>query len=426
MPRIKSEMFEEYVKIADKVGLTKMAEDSAELKKYKDSVDARMGSDDISTIEALYGVKSEDQEYEFSIMEQAHPNSVIIAPSYDKMDGLIENNIEQHNVMVNLTLKMPTGNHTNHKYAQSDLVMELVRVANEMDARNQEELYKLADECLADIQAATDKDTLQKEALPSMEDIKNWFGRKVRNTKSVGEGAVAGAGLGAAVGGLLTAWSGVGVLAGVPAGAATGAALGGLIAAFTKTEPSVKNVEENAREVSEQLKDLYKKVPDDADFFKHIDVAISSLIQSSKEYREALNTLGQHSVNKVNSDVDTKAVADTTKRFLEDVAQVKDYHTEFTRRSKSGEFSKAEPGKGASPLYWFMQNDIEDVEDAFNSLDDAITEMHTSVKTDVGTAASSAPAPEAAATSTPAPAAEKEDDGSGWLGSVLDKVNPFK
>lgn len=166
MPRMKSEIFEQYAELADKVGLTKLAEDSAELKKYKEDPEARVGSDDISTIEALYGVKPEGQEYEFNIMEQAHPNSVVIAPSYDKINGLVENNIERNKIMMNVTLTDPTGNHTNHKYAQQELTLELVRIANEMDARNKEELFKLADSCLIDLSASQRQSALNKKAVP--------------------------------------------------------------------------------------------------------------------------------------------------------------------------------------------------------------------------------------------------------------------
>jgi hypothetical protein len=151
MPRIKSEMFEKVAEILEEAGLSKEAYPS--LESYKDDAEARVGSDDISTIEALYGVKPDGQEYEFNIMEQAHPNSVIVAPSYDKLNGLVENNIERNKIMMNITLTDPTGNHTNHKYAQQELTLELVRIANEMDTMNKEELFKLADSCLIDLSA---------------------------------------------------------------------------------------------------------------------------------------------------------------------------------------------------------------------------------------------------------------------------------
>lgn len=167
MVRIKSEMFENFSLIAEKSGLTKLAAESDEHKKYKDDAEARAGSDDISTIEALYGVKPDGQDYKFNIMEQAHPNSVIIAPSYDKTNGLVENNIERQNIMINLTLKNPLGTHTNPKYAQKELVMELVRIANEMDNKNKEELFKLADSCLIDLSASKRQARVKKAVAPA-------------------------------------------------------------------------------------------------------------------------------------------------------------------------------------------------------------------------------------------------------------------
>ncbi len=141
MVRIKSQIAEDFEAILANAGMTKEAYPS--LDAYKDDAEARAGSDDITTIEALYGVKPEGQDYKHCIMEQAHPNSVIIAPSYDKTNGLVENNIERANIMHNIVLKQNVGNHSNPKYAQQELVMELVRVANEMDNKNKEDGHKI-------------------------------------------------------------------------------------------------------------------------------------------------------------------------------------------------------------------------------------------------------------------------------------------
>src|SRR5690606_37911880 len=60
---------------------------------------------------------------------------------------LVENNIERNNIITNIVLSPTTGHHTNHKYARKELMLELVRVANEMDNKNND-LFKLADDCL--------------------------------------------------------------------------------------------------------------------------------------------------------------------------------------------------------------------------------------------------------------------------------------
>lgn len=163
----RSEIFEDYLKIAVDKGLVKLAEESKELKKYKDETNARVGSDDISTIEALYGVKKNDSvEYENNIMEAAHPKPVVIAPSYDKLNGLVENNIERQNVMLNIVMKPTDGITSGHKYAKQALMMELVRIANDMDNRNIDPLRVLADDCIVKLESSEKKKFEKEAAVP--------------------------------------------------------------------------------------------------------------------------------------------------------------------------------------------------------------------------------------------------------------------
>lgn len=157
-----SDVFDLYVKIAEEAGLVSLADDetpsqpekpkeSAKLKRYKKSPYPRVGSDDISTIEALYGVKPDNSvKYEFNIMEAAHPKPVVIAPSYDRIDALVENEIERQNININMVSKPTDGVSTldNHKYAKKNLVLQLVRLANDLDNAGHEELATLADSCI--------------------------------------------------------------------------------------------------------------------------------------------------------------------------------------------------------------------------------------------------------------------------------------
>jgi len=412
MVRIKSEIAEDFEKLLVDAGMSKEAYSS--LDAYKDDAEARAGSDDISTIEALYGVKPETipgMDYKDCIMESAHKESVIIAPSYDKLNGLVENNIERHNIMSNLALKPNEGNHSNPKYAKQELVMELVRLANEMDNKHKEDLFKLADDCLID---------LHKQAL-SMGEFEQWVKKKTRDTGAVGEGALAGAGIGAAIGGLVTAWTGAGVLAGVPVGAATGAVAGGLIAAFTKTAPQVKNIEENAHEVSKQLQDLYK-ITEQVPFFDKINKALQNLITSSQKYQSVLHSIHEHSMQGKTDE--PRAVEETehhdaeeaAKAFLKDVDTIKKFHAEFDRLAKSGAFAKENPAKVLAPIYWFMDDNIEDVSDAFDSLEDAINKLELSTKEEVSTAHSEAPA--ASKSKAPAVSTPEGLDEEGFLSHI--------
>ena len=151
MPKLPpSEIFQAYAQIAQDKGLVKSAQDSKALKDYKNSDYPRVGSDDISKIEALYGIKPDapkSMQYENNIAEDAHPNQVIIAPSYDKLNGLIENINERQRIIINIMNKPVNGHLTQKKYA-SDLVNELVKVATDLDNRNLDQLRNLADTCI--------------------------------------------------------------------------------------------------------------------------------------------------------------------------------------------------------------------------------------------------------------------------------------
>ena len=130
-----SEIFDSYAEIAQREGLVSEAEES----------NARRGSDDISTIEALYGVKPNGDEKD--ILDQAHPESVIISPAYDRLNGLVENLKERHNVMMGIVNKPHQAKLTQHRYAQQELFDELIRIGFNMDNKDQVQLSKLADSC---------------------------------------------------------------------------------------------------------------------------------------------------------------------------------------------------------------------------------------------------------------------------------------
>ena len=172
-----SEIFDTYAKICDEKGLispiSKQAaeKESKELKDFKNSDYPRAGSDDISTIEALYGVKpNSDYEYEHNIMEAAHKTPVIIGPAHDRINALVENEIEGQNIRINLVMDHPNGNLTQGpKLARKELLMELVRVANDMDNRDFQDIRRLAD-------SAIEKLTVKK---------KTWINRQILAASSL-------------------------------------------------------------------------------------------------------------------------------------------------------------------------------------------------------------------------------------------------
>jgi hypothetical protein len=156
-----SEIFDSFIKIAQEKGM--ISEDAPEKAKKKLEKDHRADSLDISAIEALYGVKPDrpkDMDYKRNIIEDAHPNSVVISPSYDKLNGLVENDQERQDIILHILEKTPNGHLTHHKYAEKELILSLVRLGNALDLQKQDELRALADTCLDQV---AHKD-LKKEA----------------------------------------------------------------------------------------------------------------------------------------------------------------------------------------------------------------------------------------------------------------------
>ena len=135
-----SEIFDEYVKIMTDKGFVKKADLLTQHDKENDS-------DYAEKIKALYGIDIKLNDSNKEIIEQAHPESVIIAPSYDKLNALVENINERHNVMVGIVNKPPNGNLTQHRYASKDLLDELIRLGFDMDNAGEDSLSKTADEC---------------------------------------------------------------------------------------------------------------------------------------------------------------------------------------------------------------------------------------------------------------------------------------
>jgi hypothetical protein len=141
-----SEIFNNFVKIAEEQGLTSSDDTKKKLEKTR-----RADSLSIEDIEKLYNVKPDQPKgakYKRNITENAHPESVIVAPSYDKLNALVENDNERQNIILNIVNKTPNGHLTQHKYAENKLILNLVRVANDLDNRDQDKLMSLADTCL--------------------------------------------------------------------------------------------------------------------------------------------------------------------------------------------------------------------------------------------------------------------------------------
>jgi hypothetical protein len=147
----KSEIFESFIKIAQEKGM--ISNDSNKSKnKLEDAGRAdSLSADDIAKLYKTNPKPIKDLEYKHSIMEVAHPNNVVVSPAHDKINGLVENNIERQNVMIRTVLKTPDGFKIQRKYAEKDFILSLVRTANDLDNRNEDQLRALADACLSQV-----------------------------------------------------------------------------------------------------------------------------------------------------------------------------------------------------------------------------------------------------------------------------------
>lgn len=157
-----SDVLDNFFKIAQDNGLI----DDYSSKKSKKKLESNPRADSLSEkdISNLYNVKPNTpngNSYKKNIIEDAHPSSVIISPSYDRLNGLVENENERQNITLHILNKTPHGHLTNHKYAKKELVLSLVRIANSLDNCDNEKLRILADTCLMQM---NDK-TLRKEAI---------------------------------------------------------------------------------------------------------------------------------------------------------------------------------------------------------------------------------------------------------------------
>lgn len=138
-----SDVFNEYAKIMASKGFVKKAQQT--------SVEKENDSDYAEKIKALYGLDIKLNDSNKDIIEQAHPEKVIVAPSYDRVNGLVENINERHDIMTGICNKPTNGNLTQHRYAEKELLDELVRIGFQLDNEGNEHLSKLADQCAFDL-----------------------------------------------------------------------------------------------------------------------------------------------------------------------------------------------------------------------------------------------------------------------------------
>lgn len=136
-----SDILNEYAKIAIAKGLI------SEAKAKEEKTNPRYDSLDLEAIEMLYGVKPNGEEKH--IVEQAHPEPVIVSPAYDRVNGLVENLLERQDVMHYIATKPNHGKHIQERYvkAHNELLNEVIKTAFVLDRDEHGELMQLADSC---------------------------------------------------------------------------------------------------------------------------------------------------------------------------------------------------------------------------------------------------------------------------------------
>lgn len=131
-----SDIFDEYCRIMEEKGHIRK---DAQKSKSPTRVEKETSEDYREKIKALYGIDIKLNDSDKSIIEQAHPETVVVAPAYDRMNGVVENIQERHNVMTGIALKRNNGNLTQHRYAKKELLDELVRLGFSLDNEGEEE-----------------------------------------------------------------------------------------------------------------------------------------------------------------------------------------------------------------------------------------------------------------------------------------------
>jgi hypothetical protein len=384
---MRSDIFNSYAKIAEDMGLVSNAKDdevydgsapkeSAKLKKYKKSPHPRMGSDDISVIEALYGVKPDTiPYYEFNIMEAAHPKPVVIGPAYDRINALVENNNERQNIIINQVMRPNNSISDNVKLAKNELVMELVRLANDLDLANKAELCKLADNALVGL--------AEKKKFNVVAGIGDWLQDKGDDVFQAVKGYGTGALVGGVIGGLVGAigGEGVGAIPGAMFGARLGGIAGGLIASIARTSPRVVNVATNAKDVSEQINDIKNKLPQGTEykFLDDFQKELGRLSDASEKYNEIVSNIQQAHDNSTNEDANSAHTI--TSALMESMKNVADYTVLFNDRVKRSVYQEyVGHSKALTPVYELISDDIEDVQSSLQSLTAAMNNLRSSMK----------------------------------------------
>lgn len=153
-----SDVFDEYARIMANKGLLET------VKTAQTKEPSRPRGVDPEAIELLYHVKPNGEQPH--IMEQAHPEPAVVAPAYDRFNGLVENHLERQDMMQYIALKPNDGKLTQRRYikANQELLETVIKNAFILDRRKENDLMTLADSCAERLSQEGDPDFLTKRA----------------------------------------------------------------------------------------------------------------------------------------------------------------------------------------------------------------------------------------------------------------------
>jgi hypothetical protein len=224
------DIWDDFEKIAIAQGLISEAEKEDEKPKSRTGL-----ADD--AMRFLYGIEPDGIFKDKDIIEVAHPDTSVILPSYDAMNGILENENQRHDIMTYIALTNPNGKTTKrYVVAKENLMSSLVKAGFLLDNKNETELMTLADECAIGLKKKSDEinNSFVKEANP-------------------------------------IAWGTVGIAAGA-------VALIGGIYYFAYGAPTAQNVYINSKRVLEALQPLSNKP-----YANGIKTDISKLLQMASD-----------------------------------------------------------------------------------------------------------------------------------------------
>ncbi len=148
-------IFNDYVRLMREKGLISKAAEGAEKSSVWSESEKQSDKSYRENIEALYGVKPNGDEP--SAFDVAHPEPIIAGPSYDRVNGLFENEKERHDIMTGIITQRQKAKLTQTRYA-AELQNQLLLIAQMNDTDDTADaLVVLADSCA---------ERLNKQAMP--------------------------------------------------------------------------------------------------------------------------------------------------------------------------------------------------------------------------------------------------------------------